>query len=67
MGGNKESINLWKSIREYLTNSLVETACSTLKRLFRGNLKSEKFKNISSESIFRYYVLNRMYDAQNVK
>lgn len=63
VGGDKEGINLWKSISGYHTRSLVETAFSRLKRMFGDKVKSKKFENISSETIFRCYVLNRMNHA----
>jgi len=63
VGGNKEGVNLWKSISGYHSRSLVETAFSRLKRIFGDRVKSKKFENISSETIFRCYVLNRMNHA----
>ena len=63
VGGDKESINLWKSISGYHRRSFVETAFSRLKRIFGDKVKSKKFENISSETVFRCYVLNRMNHA----
>ncbi|NDD59391.1 MAG: IS5 family transposase [Chlamydiae bacterium] len=63
IGGDKEGIKLWKSISGYHMRSLVETAFSRLKRLFGDKVSSKKFENISSEIIFRCYILNRMNRA----
>lgn len=66
-GGGQEGKNLWKKLTGYHVRSLVETAFSRLKRLFRERLKSRKIENQIVETRLIFLVLNRMMQLSDVK
>lgn len=67
LGGDKAAKAIWKKLVGFHKRSLVETAFSSLKRLFGDRLSSLKMVNQATEVYVRCFVLNRMRTAYNVR
>jgi hypothetical protein len=60
LGGDEIARSIWRKLSGYSRRSLVESAFSSLKRMFGDRLFSKKFKNQRIESRVRCILLNKM-------